>query len=62
MSQEMHKSLFNKMAALSTEHSWHAFEFAQVTVLWWFNRHSDGNLDVVVLQHHQSKGGMNCKI
>jgi hypothetical protein len=31
----------------------------EVTALWRFNGRSDGNLDVVVLQRRQSKGGMN---
>jgi hypothetical protein len=31
----------------------------EVTALWWFNGRFDGNLDVVVLQHRQSNGGMN---
>jgi hypothetical protein len=48
------------MAALSTGHSWCAFELVKVTVLWWFKRRSDSNFDVVGLLHRQSKGGMNC--
>jgi hypothetical protein len=30
----------------------------EATVLWRVSGNSDGNLDIVVLQHHQSKGGM----
>jgi hypothetical protein len=31
----------------------------EVTVLWQFNAHSDGKLDVMVLQRHQPQGVMN---
>jgi hypothetical protein len=31
----------------------------EVTALWRFNGRFDNNLDVVVLQRHQSEGGMN---
>jgi hypothetical protein len=31
----------------------------EVGALWRFNGRSNSNLDVVVLQHHQSEGGMN---
>jgi hypothetical protein len=31
----------------------------EVTALWQFNGHSDGNLDIVVLKRLQSKGGTN---
>jgi hypothetical protein len=47
------------MAALQTERSWCALDLREVTALWRFNRRSDGNLNVVVLQCCQSEGGMN---
>jgi hypothetical protein len=50
--------MFDKMAALPTEHSWDVLNLQEVTALWWFTEHSDGNLNAVVLQRHQSKGGM----
>jgi hypothetical protein len=36
-----------------------SWNLCDVTILWRFNAHSDGNLDVVVLLRRRSKGGMN---
>jgi hypothetical protein len=31
----------------------------EVRVLWRVSGHCDSNVDILVLQHHQSEGGMN---
>ena len=36
-----------------------SWNLRDVTVLWRFNAHSDGNLDVVVLLRRPSEGGMD---
>jgi hypothetical protein len=37
----------------------YTLEFERITALWQMSGRSDSSMDIVVLQHYQSKGGMN---